>query len=175
MKQGFCVSLIGMPGSGKSTIGQLLASLLGFAFVDSDYIIEALYARRLQEITELLPRDQFLDVEAQAIATLRGVDCVIATGGSAIYRAPSMEHLRSLGPVIYLQTSLSNIERRIALNPQRGISFGPGQTLPDLFGERQPLYEQYAEATCATDALSPSQCAQYIAHQLDALRCRAHG
>lgn len=166
MKNGFCVSLIGMPGAGKSTIGQILASLLGYAFVDTDYIIEALYARRLQDVTEMLGREDFLDVEAKAIAVVRGVDSVVATGGSAVYRPCAMAHLRSLGPVIHLRLSLETVEKRVALNPERGISFGPGQTLADLYAERMALYSRYCDYECDTDDLPPSGCAEFIVSQI---------
>lgn len=162
----FCISLIGMPGAGKSTIGLLVADLLHYAFVDTDYILEALYARSLQEVTEALGVEEFRDAEACAIKGMIGCDSVIATGGSAIYRPSAMEHLRSLGPVVHLHLSQEAVARRVALNPARGISFGPGQNLADLYAERQKMYGAYADLVCDTEEHTPSECADLIARYL---------
>lgn len=144
----------------------LLASRLGFAFVDTDYIIESLYARRLQDVTDALPREKFLDAEAAAIATLRGGDCVIATGGSVVYRPEALTHLHCLGFVIHLFVSFEIVNERIATNPERGISFGPGQTITDIYKERMPLYDEHADFVCDTTKLTPSACVDYIVAQL---------
>lgn len=173
MANGFCVSLIGMPGAGKSTIGQILANMLQYAFVDTDYLLESLYARRLQDVTEALGREEFLDAEGKVIAMLRGKDSVIATGGSAIYRPHAMQHLRRLGPVIHLRLAQDAVAERVALNPERGISFGPGQTLADLYAERMILYARYCDFVCDTDALPPSGCAELIAEKLAGWQGRA--
>lgn len=163
MKDRTCVTLIGMPGSGKSTIGRMLAGRLNYAFIDTDTVLEALYARPLQMITDALPRDVFLDAEADVICAIQARECVIATGGSVIYRKAAMLNLRRLGPVVYLNPPLEAIERRVACKPDRGISFGPGQRLEDLHTERAPMYEKYADFTCNTDCASASECARFIA------------
>lgn len=155
--------LIGMPGSGKSTLGQLLAKKLGRAFIDTDLLIESLYAMPLQKITDMLPREDFLNVESKVICALTSSDSVIATGGSVIYRPEAMEHLKSLGQIIYLHTPLHIIKARISQKPDRGISFGPGQTIEDLFAERSPLYLDHANLTIDTNELNPEECAEKLA------------
>lgn len=157
-----CLTLIGMPGCGKTTIGQLLANALNWKFVDTDYLIESLYARRLQDITDLLPREEFLNVECSVICALKANKCVIGTGGSVIYREKAMRHLKKLGSVIYLAASLETIKSRVAQNPLRGISFGPGQDLNSLYKERIPLYQQHKDLVIDTDIHGPDACAQEI-------------
>lgn len=163
MKKAHNITLIGMPGAGKSTIGRLLAKMLHFAYVDTDMVIEALYARPLQEVTEAMASEEFRDVEAEVICGLRGEDCVFATGGSVIYRPKAMEHLKTLGEIVWLNPELETIRERVAANPGRGISFGPGQTLDDLFAERAQLYRQYATLECDTADGSAEECARRIA------------
>lgn len=161
-----CVSLIGMPGSGKSTIGRALAKLLGWEFADCDYLIESLYAARLQDITDALGKEKFLDVECEVIDAFRASRCVIATGGSAVYRPAAIERLRGLGPLVYLRLSLDKIIKRIAANPERGIAIAPGESLNDLFEQRRPLYEKAADFVCDTEIQSPDDCALEIANFL---------
>lgn len=156
-----------MPGAGKSTIGQMLARQTGYAFVDSDLILEALYARPLQDVTDALPRDIFLDAEADVICSLRADDCVIATGGSVIYRRAAMLHLKKLGPVVYLNPKIETIIMRVASEPNRGISFGPGQGLRELYAERKKLYEEYADFSCDSGEIPAIQCAMMIAEMVN--------
>lgn len=155
-----------MPGAGKSTIGQKLANILHYGFIDSDYLIESLYARRLQAVTNSMSRRKFLDTEAQIICGLQASNCVVATGGSVIYREEAMRHLQRLGVIVYLELSLKAIEERIARNPERGISFGKNQTLADLYAERTGLYAKYAMLTCDTGVRGSEECARWIANQL---------
>lgn len=162
-----CVTLIGMAGSGKSTIGQALARHLGYAFMDTDYLIEAAYGVPLQQVSEALPGKAFLDMEARFICSLRAGRTVIATGGSVVYRDEAMQHLRSLGPIINLEVGLAVIQRRIAVNPNRGLVIAPGQTIADLYNERSLLYNKYADICCAANK-SPEGCAAWIADQLPA-------
>lgn len=157
-----CISLIGMPGAGKSTIGLLLAQALGYGFIDTDYLLEALYSRRLQDVTEMLSREDFLDAEGGMICALRASGCVIATGGSVIYRPQAMAHLKKLGDVVHLSLPLETVIARVALNPERGISAGQGQTLEDLYAERMELYTKYATAAYNTSALSAESCVERI-------------
>lgn len=163
---GGCVTLIGMPGSGKTTVGAQLAKCLGWAFMDTDYLLESLYATKLQNVVNRLSREAFLDAEAEMIKAIRAEKCVIATGGSVIYRAEAMANLADLGPIAHVKTSLSCLEERIALNPQRGIAFAPGQSLGDLYAERQPLYEKYSDFECDSSQMTPLECAAYIRTKL---------
>lgn len=120
------VTLIGMPGSGKSTVGVLLAKLLGYRFVDVDLLIQEREGALLQEILDTRGTQSFLDAEEAAV---RGLDCrrtVIAPGGSAVCREGAALHLRGLGPVVYLQVPLEELTRRIRNLSTRGIAMEPG-------------------------------------------------
>ena len=139
------ITLIGMPGSGKSTLGVLLAKTLGFGFVDTDLVIQQREGDLLQNILDKVGTEAFLDLEADAICS---VDCdktVIAPGGSVICRERGVEHLRALGPVVYLRIPCDVLERRIHNMGSRGIAFRPGETLKDIYDYRTPLYEKYAD------------------------------
>ncbi len=161
-----CVSLVGMPGVGKSTVGLALAKYLQWSFVDSDYVMESLYGVPLQSVTDAMSKEEFLDVEMEVVASLRLFRTVIATGGSVIYRERAMQNLRSLGPIVYLSAGLPLLLERIARNPDRGIAIAPGQTIEDLFNERAELYTKYAQCTIDAEALEPDDCAKAIAHSL---------
>lgn len=139
------ITLIGMPGSGKSTLGVLLAKTLGFGFVDTDLVIQQREGDLLQNILDKAGTEAFLDLEADAICS---VDCdktVIAPGGSVICRERGIEHLRALGPVVYLRIPCDVLEKRIHNMGSRGIAFRPGETLKDIYDYRTPLYEKYAD------------------------------
>jgi len=145
-----CVSIIGMAGCGKSTVGKLLARYLGWAHLDTDHIIEASYAVRLQCVTDTLAREDFLYVEDECIRSLRLKRTIISTGGSAVYSEGAMEHLRSLGPIVHLDVPLPEILARIARKPERGLVIAPGQTVEDLFAEREALYKRWRTHTLFT-------------------------
>ena len=157
-----CITLIGMAGSGKSTISMALAKYMDYAFMDTDYLIESAYGTDLQSVADALPGDAFLDMEERFICSLRASRTVIATGGSVVYRESAMKHLHSMGPVVCLDASLETIQKRIALNPQRGLVIAPGQTIADLYAERMALYTKYADLHCDTSK-SPGECAAWIA------------
>ena len=140
------IILIGMPGSGKSTVGVLLAKALGYGFVDVDLLIQQREGALLQEILDTRGVDAFLDAEEAAICSLACTGAVIAPGGSAVCRAGAIGHLRALGRVVYLHVPLPELERRIHNITTRGIAMAPGQTLADLYAYRAPLYERFAGA-----------------------------
>ena len=140
------VTLIGMPGSGKSTVGVLLAKALGFDFLDTDLVLQQQERALLQEILDRRGVPYFLDAEERAVRSVRRDRCVIAPGGSVVCRADAMEHLRALGPVLYLRVPLAELKRRIDNLDSRGIALEPGQTLEDIWSVRAPLYERYADA-----------------------------
>ncbi len=162
-----CLTIIGMPGAGKSTVGQALAHQLEWAFVDTDHLIEASYAARLQSITDAMGKEEFLDIESTIVQTLRVRRTVIATGGSVVYREAAMRHLQHLGAVIYLDVPLSLIIKRIALNPERGLAIAPGQTIEDLYEERRNLYQKYATHCIQAEKRSPAACVHEILTLLD--------
>lgn len=139
------VVLIGMPGSGKSTVGVLLAKAMGYGFLDVDLVIQQREGELLQHILDTRGTAAFLDAEEAAVRSVQCEHTVIAPGGSAICRPGAAEHLRSLGPVVYLKVSLDDLHRRIQNMSSRGIAMEPGQTLADVMDYRAPLYEQYAD------------------------------
>ncbi|MBR6764287.1 MAG: shikimate kinase [Clostridia bacterium] len=141
------IVLIGMPGSGKSTVGVLLAKMLGYDFLDSDLLIQAVAGKRLFEILQEDGNEAFAALENRVNAELDVHRTVIATGGSVIYGAEAMDHLSKIGRVVYLQVSLPEMLRRIKNPETRGILLPGGMTLADLYRERKPLYERYAQIT----------------------------
>ena len=141
------VVLIGMPGAGKSTVGVVLAKKLGYRFMDSDLVIQDETGKMLHEIIAEQGTDGFLKVEEEINASLDCHRTVIATGGSVIYGPKAMEHLRKIGNVVYLRLSLDAIVERLGDLNERGVALKDGQTLQDLYNERVPLYEQYADIT----------------------------
>ena len=161
-----CIVLIGMAGAGKSTVGGVLARELGWAFLDSDHWIEALYGVRLQDVTDALGKEAFLDAECTVIRAIKANRTVIGTGGSVVYREEAMRHLAKLGPIVHLDLPLTVIEERIARNPQRGLAIAPGQTLDDIFREREALYAAWADLRCDSQGKNPRECAQWILRHL---------
>lgn len=141
------IILIGMPGSGKTTLGTELAEILGYGYIDSDSVIVAREGKRLNEIIAEEGREGFLDVEAKVNSELCADRCVIATGGSVIYRDSAMQKLKELGKIVYLKLPYEVIERRLGDLKKRGVALKEGFTLKDLYDERTPLYEKYAEIT----------------------------
>ena len=168
-----CISLIGMAGAGKSTVGRVLAERLGWTQVDTDHLIEAAYGKRLQDVTDSMTKDAFLDVEGDTICGIRLKRTVLSTGGSVIYREPAMRHLQSLGPVIHLDVPLPLILERIALNPDRGLAIAPGQTIEDLFAEREALYTRWSTARIPAGELSVQGCVEAILKLLPPEMCTA--
>ena len=145
------IILIGMPGCGKSTMGVLLAKTLGYEFVDTDLIIQKNTGRLLHKIVEEDGKEAFLDIEKDAILTLSTDGAVIATGGSAVLRADAMEHLRKNGIVVYLSLPYMAVSKRIRNIKTRGIAFGEGETLRDIYNQRLPYYEKNADITLRCD------------------------
>lgn len=141
------IILIGMPGSGKSTLGVLLAKALGYSFIDTDLIISRKAGKPLQRILDEDGLDRFLELE-QEVGSSLDCDCaVVATGGSMVLSQPAMERLKSLGRVVYLSVPLGEIKRRVTNITTRGIAFHNNETLDNVFEQRSPLYEKYADLT----------------------------
>lgn len=141
------VILIGMPGAGKSTVGVVLAKALGYDFIDSDLVIQSETGKRLFEIIEEKGIDGFLEVENQVNAGIQTNHSVIATGGSAVYGEDAMAHLKSIGTVVYIQVDYKSLEKRLGNLLKRGVAIRKGDTLLDLYNERVPLYEKFADIT----------------------------
>lgn len=141
------IVLIGMPGCGKSTLGVLVAKALGLEFEDTDLVIQHKTGRMLYKIVEQDGKEAFLDIECESILSTQFENCVVATGGSAVLREKTMQHLKKSGVVVYLKLPYTSVKRRIRNIKTRGIAFGEGETLLDLYRERCPLYEKYADVT----------------------------
>lgn len=139
------IVLIGMPGCGKSTVGVLLAKLIGYDFLDSDLLIQRREGKKLFQIIDEKGLDYFNELENQVNAGIAVKETVIATGGSVVYGKEAMEHLAEIGTVVYLKVPLKEIKKRVTNFSTRGISMASGMTLDDLYKERSVLYEKYAD------------------------------
>ena len=138
------VVLIGMPGAGKSTIGVILAKVLGYHFIDSDILIQEREQCLLKDIIEKDGLDSLIAIEEEINSEIDVKHTVIATGGSVVYGAKAMEHLKSIGTIIYIKLSYDTIRNRLGNFRKRGVVLREDQTLKSLYDERCPLYEQYA-------------------------------
>ncbi len=156
------IVLIGMPGSGKSTVGVLVAKMLGYSFIDSDLLIQAAENKRLFEILRDSSNQYFLEIENKINSEIDCQKTVIATGGSVVYCENAMKHLKSIGKVIYLKVPLSALEKRVDNFETRGIMMKKGDTLSDIYAERAPLYEKYADITVNVGCGSLTKSAEKI-------------
>ena len=145
------IVLIGMPGCGKSTVGVVLAKNLAMEFVDSDLVIQRSQGMRLSAILEKVGDEGFREIENRVNSELRVENSVIATGGSVVYGEEAMRHLKEIGVVIYLKLSYAQVEDRLGDLHARGVTIRPGQTLRDLYDERCPLYERWADMVVECD------------------------
>lgn len=141
------ITLIGMPASGKSTVGVLLAKRLGMSFLDVDIVIQEQEKRLLKEIIADEGMDGFLKVENRINASVTAERSVIAPGGSVIYGKEAMEHLKEISTVVYLKISYEELEERLGDLIDRGVALKDGMTLRDLYEERVGYYEKYADIT----------------------------
>ena len=139
------IVLIGMPGCGKSTVGVILAKTLGIGFVDTDLIIQQREKRLLQEIIDSEGIEKFLDCEADAVKSMNCENTVVATGGSVVFREDCMKHLKENGKIFFLNVSLPEIKSRLDNINTRGVAADKSQTIDDIFNQRYPLYEKYAD------------------------------
>ncbi len=153
---------IGMPGVGKSTVGVILAKLLGYKFIDSDILIQEIENRLLHEIISNEGVEGFLEIENRINASIEANKSIIATGGSVVYGKEAMEHLKSIGKVIYLKVSYEQIEQRLSDIKGRGVALREGQTLWDLYEERTALYEQYADLIIDEENLTVEETIAFI-------------
>ena len=151
------IILIGMPASGKSTVGVVLAKRLGYEFIDTDLLIQKQEQALLREIIAEKGEDGFLVIEDHVNADLEAERSVIAPGGSVVYCENAMKHYKEIGTVVYLQTSYQTIKERIGDPKKRGVVLREGQTLKDLYEERRVLFEKYADVTICEDGLTLSE------------------
>ena len=156
------ILLIGMPGSGKSTIGRLLSKRTGMPVVDTDDLLTEKEQLALQEILRTKGLDYFYEAEARVLSELMLKGYIISTGGSAVYYGEAMEKLRQSCVVVYLKASVERLLRNIRNLDSRGIALKQGQTFQDLYDERCPLYEKYADVTIVTDGQTPASICREI-------------
>ena len=141
------IILIGMPSCGKSTLGRILAKELHYGFLDTDEVIIRQNGCPLRDILDAQGVSGFIKVEEASVCTVQAENSVIATGGSVVYSEKAMAHLKAMGKVVYLRLSFEEMDRRLGDLHARGVAIAPGATLQDLYDERTPLYEKYADIT----------------------------
>ena len=156
------IVLIGMPGAGKSTIGVLLAKSMLMDFVDTDLLIQKKHSSSLCDIINSRGTEEFLRIENDVICSWEFANCVIATGGSAVYGEQAMKKLAENGTVIYLKLTPDEIEKRINNIHTRGIAMKEGTTIEELYSQRALLYEKYADKVLNCSSLTPEQCVDAI-------------
>ncbi len=139
------VVLIGMPGAGKSTVGVVLAKLLGYHFIDTDLVIQEKEGRLLKDIIAEQGNGGFLRIEDKINSELEAEHSVIAPGGSVVYGENAMRHFKNIATVVYLKVSYETINERLSNLEGRGVVLKEGQTLKNLYDERCALYEKYAD------------------------------
>lgn len=139
--------LVGMPSCGKSTLGRLLSKELHYDFLDTDEVIIRQNGCPLRDILDARGVEGFVAVEEAAVCSVQADKTVIATGGSVVYSEKAMAHLKKLGKIVYLCLTFDEMDRRLGDLHARGVAIAPGATLQDLYNERVPLYEKYADIT----------------------------
>ena len=162
------IVLIGMPSAGKSTLGIVLAKILNYQFVDADLVIQNQCDKTLQKLIDACGPEGFIQVENEILRDLTASKSIIATGGSAVYSDEAMEHLSEIGTVVYLKITFDQLVNRLSDLQERGVVLkgGIGMSLRELYDERLPLYEQYAEVTVDVNDLSITAAARKVADAL---------
>lgn len=161
------ITLIGMPGVGKSTIGVILAKIIGYEFVDSDIVIQKQEGKLLREIIADVGSQGFLAIENRVHAEMDVTDSIISPGGSICYCTQGLEHLRDISTVVYLKLDYPKLKRRLGNLTARGVVLKTGQTLYDLYEERTPLYEKYAHVVVDETNLSVEETIQAVMKALE--------
>jgi shikimate kinase len=168
------IVLIGMPGSGKSTVGVILAKMLAKSFLDTDILIQNEEMCTLQEIVDNRGHMALREVEERVLLSVACKDTIIATGGSAAYSERAMRHLQRDGTVVFLHAELAALERRVRNYHTRGLAKRPEQSFEDLFTERLQLYCRYAEIVIESSLLTQEEVCEWIIKELHA-RARCEG
>ncbi len=161
---------IGMPAVGKSTVGVVVAKKLGMRFIDTDILIQEQEKRLLREIISEVGEDGFLKIENQVNAEVNVTNTVISPGGSVIYCEDAMKHYKEIGTVVYLKASYQTIKRRIRNPKKRGVVLREGQTLRDLYNERVPYFEKYADITVCEDGCRIEETIENVVAAVDRLK-----
>ena len=162
------IVLIGMPGAGKSTLGVVVAKIVGYSYVDADLLIQSQCDKTLQKIIDALGPDGFVEIENEVLCGLEADHAVISTGGSAVYSDEAMKHLSEIGTVVYLEVSLEELQNRLGGLHERGVVMkdGMGMSLSALYDERVPLYEKYADVTLNINGMSVRDAARALVDKL---------
>jgi shikimate kinase len=160
------ITLIGMPGAGKSTVGIILAKIMSFGFIDTDVLIQINRQKSLQEIIDGSDYLNLREIEEEEILKINIGSHVIATGGSVVYSERAMSHLRSISNIVFLEVEFEEIKRRIHNFKTRGIAKAETQTFRDLFDERQSLYKKYADLTIDSNQRDQEEIAGIISSKL---------
>ena len=156
------IILIGMPAVGKTTIGKRIAAAADLTFLDTDRIIEAETGKKIPELIREHGTDGFLAIENRICAALEAENCIIATGGSVVYGEDAMRHLSENGTVVYLKLAFPLLQKRLRTPRERGVVLRRGQSLYDLYRERVPLYEKYADIVIDEHNCYPTQTAERV-------------
>ncbi len=164
------IVLIGMAGAGKSTVGVLLAKAMSRAFIDTDLVIQAAEGRRLQDILDGEGVEAFRRIEEKHLLALCAQGAVIATGGSVVYSAAAMAHLKAAGAVVHLYLPAEVLEARVTNLDSRGVVMAPGQTFAEVYRERRPLYERWADITIDCTGLRHEDVVQRIGAALERMK-----
>ena len=160
------IVLIGMPTSGKSTAGVILAKILGMDFVDTDLLLQKRAGKKLKDILAEDGLPYFLKTEEEVCRSLEISGAVIATGGSVVYGEGAMEHLKAIGTVVYLNIDFDTLKERLHNVKQRGVVLKEGQTIKDLYRERTVLYERYADIVIAEEGQGIEETVERIVREL---------
>ena len=155
------ISLVGMAGAGKSSIGKQLADHLGFSFTDSDLLIEAEHKESLQRVLDKFGKENFLKIEEKVLMSIEFNNTVLATGGSAIFSQLAMDYLRSRSSIIFIKVPYDKIVERVSNFSERGFLKSSNQTIQQAFNERQLLYNHFADYEVVNDA-SQEKCLKKI-------------
>lgn len=161
------IILIGMSGAGKSTLGVLLAKAIGKSFVDTDIIIQQKEERLLQEIIDCFGIERFMEIEEETVSSENFENSVVATGGSVVYSEKIMNSLKEKGKIVYLYVPYEELAARVKNISTRGIVMRSGSTYEDVYNERLPLYEKYADITVDCSSMDIERCVEKIVSQLN--------
>lgn len=160
------IILIGMPGVGKSTIGVVLAKVLGYRFIDADLVIQEKEQKLLHEIIAEAGTEGFLEIEGRINSQIEAEHAIIATGGSVVYEKKAMEHFGKIGRIVYLHVSYPILEKRLSDMKGRGVVLRNGQDLKALYEERTPLYEKYADMIVEEEHMGVEETVEALIEQL---------
>lgn len=160
------IVLIGMPTSGKSTVGVILAKILGMDFLDTDLLIQRETGGRLNEIIESKGTEEFLRIEETVCSSVCTDNTVIATGGSVVFSAAAMENLKQNGKTVYLKISLSELKKRLRDAKARGVILRDGESIEELYAEREALYGKYADEIVSEEGMSLEETVHAVRERL---------